>query len=119
MDTIRFDKDKFLLSHKKSCVSYSYKDLIAIEYEKPYLVLRVDKSRLVFQMNLCVILEKLPSHFLLVNRNTIINMQHTVCIIVQEKRHYIQMDNEEFYKISYRRVVLIKESFMRKRAEII
>ncbi|WP_455592711.1 LytTR family transcriptional regulator DNA-binding domain-containing protein [Bacteroides sp.] len=114
MDMIRFDEDKFLLSHKKSCVSYLYKDLIAIEYEKPYIVLRVDSNKLVFQLSLCTILEKLPSYFLLVNRNTIINMQHTVGIIIREKRYYIQMDNEELYKISVRKVVEVKESFMRK-----
>lgn len=114
MNTITFEKERFLFSHKKNCGVFSYSELTAIEYYKPYIVLQVGSNRLVFQMSLCAVLENLPSYFQLVNRNTIINMQHTVGIIVREKRYYIQMDNEEFYKISYRRVVEIREHFMRR-----
>lgn len=114
MDTIKFEKDKFLFSYKKSCESYSYENLIAIEYEKPYIVLRVDKSKLVFQMNLCEVLEKLPFHFQLVNRSTIINMERAIRVISQNKEYFIQMDNELVYKISCRKVAVVKENFMRK-----
>lgn len=113
MDKIEFDKDSFLFSYKKNCGINSYDELVVIEYHKPYVVLYVGSSKLLFQMNLCDVLECLPSHFLLINRKTIINMQHAIGIVVREKRHYIQLGNDEFYEISYRKVAKVKESFMK------
>lgn len=114
MDKIEFGKDHFLFSYKKNCGTNSYNELIAIEYHKPYIVLYVGSTKLLFQMNLCDILECLPSHFLLINRKTIINMQHAIGIVVREKRHYIQLDNGDSYEISYRKVAKVKENFMRR-----
>lgn len=115
MDKIEFGKDHFLFSYKKNCGTNSYNELIAIEYQKPYIVLYVGSKKLLFQMNLCYILESLPSHFLLINRKTIINMQHAIGIIVREGGIYIQMDNDEFYNISIRRIPVIKKAFMLKK----
>lgn len=114
MDTIEFGKDSFEFSYKKSYGVYSYNELVVIEYHKPYVVLYVGSKKLLFQMNLCAILECLPTDFLLINRKTIVNMQHAISIIEQEKRHYIQLDNDKFYEISYRKVTGVKYSFMRK-----
>lgn len=114
MDKIEFNEDSFLFYYKKNCGINSYNELVVIEYHKPYVVLYVGSNKLLFQMNLCAILERLPSHFLLINRKTIVNMQHAISIIVQEKRHYIQLDNDKSYKISYRKVARVKDSFMRK-----
>lgn len=114
MDKIEFGKDNFLFSYKKSCGTTSYNELIAIEYQKPYIVLYIGSNKLLFQMNLCDVLECLPSHFLLINRKTIVNMQHVIGIVVREKRHYIQLDNDESYEISYRKVVKVKENFMKR-----
>lgn len=112
MDKIEFGKDHFLFSYKKNCGTNSYNDLVVIEYQKPYIVLYIGNNKLLFQMNLCDVLECLPSYFLLINRKTIINIQHAIGIVVREKRHYIQLDNDEFYEISYRKVVKVKEHFM-------
>lgn len=114
MDKIEFGKDHFLFSYKKNCGTNSYNELVVIEYHKPYIVLYVGNNKLLFQMNLCDVLECLPSHFLLINRKTIINMQHVTGIVVREKRHYLQLDNDEFYEISYRKVVKVKENFMKR-----
>lgn len=114
MDKIEFGKDNFLFSYKKSCSTNSYNELVVIEYHKPYIVLYIGSNKLLFQMNLCGVLKCLPSHFLLVNRKTIVNMQHAIGIVVGEKRHYIQMDNDESYEISYRKVAKVKENFMKR-----
>lgn len=117
MDKIEFGKDHFWFSYKKNCGTKSYNELVVIEYQKPYIVLYVGSNKLLFQMNLCDVLECLPSYFLLINRKTIINIQHAIGIVVHEKRHYIQLDNDEFYEISIRRVTMIKKAFMLKQTE--
>lgn len=114
MNKIEFCKDHFLFSYKRNCGTHSYNELVVIEYQKPYIVLYIGSNKLLFQMNLCDVLECLPSHFLLINRKTIINMQHAIGIVVRGKRHYIQLDNGESYEISYRKVAKVKENFMRR-----
>lgn len=114
MNKIEFCKDHFLFSYKRNCGTHSYNELVVIEYQKPYIVLYIGSNKLLFQMNLCDVLECLPFYFLLINRKTIVNMQHAIGIMVRGKRHYIQMDNDASYEISYRKVAKVKENFMRR-----
>lgn len=114
MNKIEFCKDHFLFSYKRNCGTHSYNELVVIEYQKPYIVLYIGSNKLLFQMNLCDVLECLPFYFLLINRKTIVNMQHAISIVVRGKRHYIQMDNDASYEISYRKVAKVKENFMRR-----
>lgn len=112
MYAIKLSEDNFLLSYKKECGIYSYNELAVIEYCKPYIILRVGDNKFVYQASLYVILEKLPSYFQLVNRGTIINMKRAIGTTMHDHRCCVLMDTGEFYKISIRKVSMIKKLFI-------
>lgn len=45
-------------------------------------------------------------------------MQYVIGIADREKWHYIPLDNEESYEISIRKVIKVKENFMRRDQEL-
>ena len=115
MDKIEFREDKITFSYKKSYGECLYQDLIAVEYSKPYCILQIGgRNSILFLISLRVILEKLPADFLLINRGIIVNKERIVDCVLQDGAYHIKMDNNKIYRISTRKVAILKRTLMAK-----
>lgn len=115
MDKIEFGEGKITFSYKKSYGDCLYQDLIAVEYGKPYSKIQIEgRSSILFLISLCDVLEKLPANFLLINRGIIVNIEHVTDLVCLDGVYHVKMDNNKIYRISTRKVAILKRALMAK-----
>ncbi|MCY6349356.1 LytTR family transcriptional regulator DNA-binding domain-containing protein, partial [Bacteroides hominis] len=60
------------------------------------------------------VLEKLPANFLLINRGIIVNIEHVTDLVCLDGVYHVKMDNNKIYRISTRKVAILKRTLMAK-----
>lgn len=115
MDKIEFGEGKITFSYKKSYGDCLYQDLIAVEYGKPYCMIQIEgRGSVLFLISLHDVLEKLPANFLLINRGIIVNIEHVTDFVCLDGVYHVKMDNNKIYRISTRKVAILKRTLMAK-----
>ena len=115
MDKIEFGEGKITFSYKKSYGDCLYQDLIAVEYGKPQCMIQIEgRGSILFLISLHDVLEKLPANFLLINRGIIVNIEHVTDLVCLDGVYHVKMDNNKIYRISTRKVAILKRTLMAK-----
>ena len=109
------EKVKITFSYKKSYGDCLYQDFIAVEYGKPYCMIQIEgRGSILFLISLHDVLEKLPANFLLINRGIIVNIEHVTDLVCLDGVYHVKMDNNKIYRISTRKVAILKRALMVK-----
>ena len=103
MDILDFKEDYFIYSNKRNLSKASYDDLLVIECDKPFICFYLKERKFLVQCSLESVAKSLKDHFIQVNRQVIVNMKYTECIIYQQASYWVVMINGVQYKVSKRR----------------
>ena len=72
------------------------------------------RGSILFLISLHDVLEKLPANFLLINRGIIVNIEHVTDLVCLDGVYHVKMDNNKIYRISTRKVAILKRTLMAK-----
>ncbi len=89
-----------------------YHNILFIEYSQPYVFIHtsLDKKYCVFT-SLLSIAEKLPLHFHLCNRSTIINLSYVNFIGKENQGYVLKLNSGKIFRVSRRKYKLALEQF--------
>ena len=109
-NVIKYYQQKMSIIDSSSIYYLKYCEIYCIFYIKPYtFILTIHNKEILLNYSLSKLTENLPKFFLSCNKSTIVNILHVRSLYKKNNSYYILLYNEKKYKVSRRKVQMMKE----------
>ena len=107
---IKYYQQKMNIFDCGSIYYLRYCEINYIYYDKPYThVITIFNNDILLNYSLIKFIENLPNLFLFCNKSTILNSMHLKSLYKKNNYFLIVMENDKIFKVSRRKVYMIKE----------
>lgn len=111
MDTLKVKDTMIIYSYRNGLKTSLCSDLAALVYDKPNIWLVFKSEEVLVHVSMIRIESLLPTYFVRINRQVIINMCYVSEFIFKDSSYWIHLKSGLEYRISKRREKAVRKAF--------
>lgn len=112
MDIIELKDRTFSYSYKGGLKTSMYSELIAIESDRPFILLVFKEECVLVRVSMCSIENRLQSRFVRISRQVIVNMSLASEFLFNDGSYWVYLPDDKKYKVSKRREKSVEVAFL-------